>query len=179
MRSFANISTVSKKEFSMCLPFLGKETLIVKNKLRKLFVSQFPSFKLRIVLKPSIKIGSFFNFKDTIPFRDWSYVVYKFSCGNYDITYIGKTTRHLLVRLSGHLSISHITENEGKYNINQTTAIREHLRVCEHFSDIDNFKILASGNTDIELLIKESLLEGRERPLLNEQVVKSFQLALF
>ena len=34
-------------------------------------------------------------------------------------------------------------------------AIREHLRVCEHLSDIDNFKILASENTDIQLLTKD------------------------
>ena len=33
------VSTVSKMEFSMCLPFPGKGTLIVKNKLRKLFAS--------------------------------------------------------------------------------------------------------------------------------------------
>ena len=57
------VSTAFKKEFSICLPFLGKETLIVKNKLTKLFASQFPAFKLRIVLKPGIKIGSFFNLK--------------------------------------------------------------------------------------------------------------------
>ena len=103
----------------MCLPFLGKETLIVKNKLRKLFASQFP---------PGIKIGSFFNL-DTIPFRARSYAVYKFSCGNCDIIYIGKTTRHLLVRLSEHLGISHITGKDRKYNIYRTTAIWEHLRV--------------------------------------------------
>ena len=48
------------------------------------------------------KIGSFFNFKDIIPFRARSYIVYKFSCGDCDITYIGKTARHLLVRLSEH-----------------------------------------------------------------------------
>ena len=46
----------------------------------------------------------------------------------------------------------HITAKERKYNINQTTAIMEHLRVCKHFGDIDNYNILASGNTDIELL---------------------------
>ena len=42
------VPTVSKKEFNICLPFLGKETLIVNNKLRRLFASQFPAFKLRI-----------------------------------------------------------------------------------------------------------------------------------
>ena len=172
------VSTVPKKEFSICLPFLGKETLVVKNKLLKLFSSLFPAFKLRIVLKPGIKIGSLLNFKDIIPFGARSFVVYKFSCGNCDITYIGKTTRHLLVRMSEHLGISYKTGKDRKYNIKQTSAIREHLRVCNHKSDVNNFKILASANTDFELLIKESLLVDSEKPLLNKQV-KSFQLSLF
>ena len=98
-------------QYSYTFLFLGDAYM--KNKLRKLFLSQFPAFKLRIGLKPGNKIGSFFSFKD-IPFRARSYIVYKFSCSNRNITYIKKTTWHLLVRLSEHLDISHITWERDK-----------------------------------------------------------------
>ena len=177
-RAKSSATTVPKKEFSICLPFLGKETLIVKKKLLKLFSLQFPHFKLRIVLKSGIKISSLLNFKDTIPFGARSFVIYKFTCGNCDITYIGKTKRHFMVRISEHLGISYKTGKATKYNDKQTTAVREHLRLCEHTSDVTNFKVLNHGSTDFELLIKESLLVGKEQPQLNKQV-KSFKLSLF
>ena len=62
VESQPKVSTVSKKEFSICLPFLGKETLIVKNKLRKLFASQFPALKLRIVVK-ALKLAASLTLK--------------------------------------------------------------------------------------------------------------------
>ena len=172
------VTTVPKREFMICLPFLGNETLIVKKKLLKLFSTQFPAFKLLIVLKSGIKIGSLLNFKDIIPFGARSHVVYKFSCGNCDITYLGKTKRHLLVRMSEHLGISYKTGKPRKYNAQQTTAVREHLRLCKHTSDVKNFKIVSHANSDFELLIKESLLVAKEQPELNKQI-KSFQLSLF
>ena len=55
----------------------------------------------------TLTLAALFNFKD-IPFRVLLYVVYKFSCGNFDITYSWETTRRLLVRLS---------KNDRKYNI--------------------------------------------------------------
>ena len=157
---------------------MGSETLIVKKKLKKLFSNEFlHKFKLQIVLKSGIKIGSLLKFKD-IPFDARSHVVYKFSCGNCDITYLGKTKRHLLVRMSEHLGISYKTGKPRKYNNLQTTAVREHLRLCKHESDVNNFKIVSYANTDFELLIKESLLVTKEQPELNKQI-KSFQLSLF
>ena len=170
--------TVPKKEFVMCLPFLGRETLALKKKLLSFFSSQFPAFKLKIVLQSGIKIGNLLNFKDILPFGVRSFVIYKYKCGHCNMTYIGKTTRHLLVRMSEHLGISYITRKDRKYNDKQTTAIREHIRLCKHSGDFSNFEIVSQANTDFELLLKESLLVGHEQPFLNKQV-KSFQLSLF
>ena len=170
--------TVPKKEFTVCLPFLGKETLLVKRKLEKLFSLMWPAFKLRVVLNSGIKIGSLFNFKDNLPFGVRSFVVYKYTCGDCYITYIGKTTRHLLVRMSEHLGISFKTGAVRKYHEKQTTAIREHIRSCKHTGDVSNFSVLANARNDFELLVKESLLIGKEQPVLNKQI-KNFQLSLF
>ena len=86
------------------------------------------------------------------------------------MTYIGKTTRHLLVRMSEHLGISHRTKKSRKYNPKQTTAIREHSRLCDHTGCFDDFKIITEGKTDFELLLKEALLVGKEQPILDKQV---------
>lgn len=158
--------------------FLAKETLLVKRKLEKLFSLMWPAFKLRVVLNSGIKIGSLFNFKDNLPFGVRSFVVYKYTCGDCYITYIGKTTRHLLVRMSEHLGISFKTGAVRKYHEKQTTAIREHIRSCKHTGDVSNFSVLANARNDFELLVKESLLIGKEQPVLNKQI-KNFQLSLF
>ena len=43
---------------------------------------------------------------------------------------------------------------------------------------LDGFRILARGNTDIELLIKESLLIADQRPILNSNI-SSLELRVF
>ena len=50
------------------------------------------------------RLSSHFRFKDVIPKELQSHIVYKFSCGNC------KTERHLNVRSSEQLGISHSTE---------------------------------------------------------------------
>ena len=172
------IPTVPKKEFLMCLPYLGQQTIAIKKKLQNFFSSQFPAFKLKIVLKSGIKIGSFLNFKDILPFGARSLVIYKYSCSHCNMTYIGKTKRHLLVRMCEHLGTSYKTGKESKYNPAKTSAIREHIRLSKHTGDISNFKIVSYANNDFEALIKESLLVGLQKPSLNKQV-NSFKLELF
>ena len=38
-----------------------------------------------------------------------SHLVYKFSCGNWNVTYYGKTERYLNVKFSEHIDVSHLT----------------------------------------------------------------------
>ena len=170
--------TVPRKEFMICLPFLGRETIAMKKKLISLFSSQFPAFKLKIVLKSGLKLGSFFSFKSILPFGVRSLVIYKYTCSHCNMTYIGKTKRHQLVRMCEHLGISYKTGHDSKYNPESTTAVREHIRTTKHPGNFNDFEIISYANTDFEALIKESLLVGLEKPILNKQV-KSFKLELF
>ena len=171
-------ASVEKREFVICLPFLGSETLMVKSKLKKLFAAVFPAYKIKIALRAGIKIGSLFNYKDKISSKSRSHVVYKFTCGDCNVTYIGKTIRHFKVRMCEHLGISHITGKLRKYNPNQDTAIKKHLRDTGHQCSCDNFEIINRANTDLELLIKESLLINKHNPVLNKQI-KNYTLSLF
>ena len=50
---------------------------------------------------------SLFHFKDVILKELQSHLVYKFTCANCNVFYYGKTERHLNVRSSEHIGISH------------------------------------------------------------------------
>ena len=53
-----------------------------------------------------------------------SHLVYEFSCGTCNVTYYGKTERHLNVRSSAHIGISHLT---GKRVESKSSAVSDHL----------------------------------------------------
>ena len=79
------------------IPYVGKVSSEFKNKLKLLFLKD-----LKVDISPvfnSFKISSYFSLKSRSPSRLASNVVYKFSClCDANLTYIGKTKRHLCVR---------------------------------------------------------------------------------
>ena len=56
--------------------------------------------------------------------------------------------------------------------------VSDHLLQCNCAIDFDHFDVLASDTNSFRLLIKESLLIKRDKPVLN-CTVKSFPLKLF
>ena len=118
-------------------------------------------YQLPVATDAGIKIGSFLNFKDILPSGVRSLLVYKYTCSHCNMTYIGKTKRHHLVRMCEHLGISYKT-------LNESTAVREHIRLSKHPADFNNFKIVSYASTNFEALIKESLLVGPDKPPLNK-----------
>ena len=89
-----------------------------------------------------------------------SNVVYKFQClCDADQVYIGKTKRHLTVRVREHG--------------NSRSAIFDHLQLCSRCKDnfsCNRFKILDRGRDDFETTIKEALHIKNSRPKLNKQL---------
>ena len=57
-------------------------------------------------------------------------------------------------------------------------AISDHLLQCDSPVTFDDFDILASDSNKVKLLIKESLLNKRDKSVLN-RTAKSFLLDLF
>ena len=85
--------------------------------------------------------------------------VYKFTCfDDQNLFYIGKTIRHLAVRSKEHL--------KGK------SAVFDHVQNCRNCKDasIENFKILNTGNSDLEIKILEALQIKDLKPKLNNQL---------
>ena len=89
---------------------------------------------------------------------------FKASCGKI-LSYIGKTKRHLTVKVQVHLS--------GKSGI---SAIHEHISSCKdcHSCTISNFYIISQANTDFEAKIKEALCIKKYAPKLNNQIYHCF-----
>ena len=77
-----------------------------------------------------------------------------------------------------HLGISHLTGKRRTLKPGQSTAIFEHTLFCKGTPSFSDFDILARDSNDYKLLLKESLLINRDKPLLNKTVL-SIPLELF
>ena len=74
------------------------------------------------------------------------------------------------------MGILHLTNKHLK-NVKQS-AISDHLLTCDRNIIFNDFTILSKDSKNINLLIKESLLISRDKPILNK-TVRSFPLELF
>ena len=74
------------------------------------------------------------------------------------------------------MEISNLTEKRVK-NMKES-AVCDHRLHCDCVISLDDFDVLASDNNNFRLLIKESALIKRDKPILN-RTIKSFPLKLF
>ena len=96
------ISTVPRMEFMMVLPFLGTTSVKVKNNLVRSFRQIIPFSKLEIVFKTSKRLSACFTFKDKFPKSLMSGVIYKSTCAERNLSYIGCTKKFWEKHLEEH-----------------------------------------------------------------------------
>ena len=89
--------------------------------------------------------------KNSVPFDIRSYVVYEFVCGSCKADYIGRTKRHLSVRIKEDL------ETDKKSHVYK--HLNESQR-CKALSNSDCFSILDYATTQYSLSIKEGMHIG-------------------
>ena len=135
-----------------------------------------PFVKLELFLNHQHVLPIFFQFKDKMPCCLRSNVVYKFSCGRCNATYYGETCRHLSVRVDEHSGVSPLTGKKSKSK--KSTAVKDDMPLCDHIVSIDDFKILATSDSDFHVKVKEILSISRDEPILNKNE-KSLPLYLF
>ena len=175
----ATENSQQKKEVIFPMVFLGKITLQVKKKLQSSFKELCPGLKLKIVLSSPNRLRSGFLFKDRLPREMDSMLLYKFTCGVCNCTYIGETKRHFEVTSSEHMGISILTGNLLKYNASNATAVRKHCNDLEHDNGTDNIKIVGHASNKYHLRLKESLLTSLVNPtIINVQKSLSHCLSL-
>ena len=113
-------------------------------------------YKLNVIFKSPSKIVNRFHFKDVLPKKLCSGIVYSFKCNSCNAIYYGKTKRHFYVRAAEHMGISHLTNKRLK-NVKQS-AISDHMLTCVCNINFNNFTILSKDSNNMNLLIKESLV---------------------
>ena len=91
-------------------------------------------------------------------------------------SYYGETCRHLSVRVGEHLDVSPLTGKKSKSK--KSTAVKDHMLLCDHIVSIDDFKILATSDSDFHVKVKGSLVISRDEPILNKNET-SLPLYLF
>ena len=92
-------------------------------------------------------------------------IIYKFSCGSCQGSYIGSTTKQSRIRFFQHLGKSPRTNRPVTVPAHSTP--RNHCHESDHLLSLNDFKIIDSANNEHELRILESLFICKEKPSLN------------
>ena len=164
-----------KKELVCVLPFIGKKSLQLRSKLVKSVQNNLSFCHLKVVFQSPYKLHRLFRFKDTLNKKIRSHLVYRYSCNSLNATYYGKTYRHFFARAAEHMGTSNLTGKRVK-DVKES-AVSDHVLACDCVIDFDHFDILVSDTNSFRLLIKESLLIKRDKPILI-RTVKSQPLKL-
>ncbi|CAF1410790.1 unnamed protein product [Adineta steineri] len=85
------------------VPFYGKPSQIYAKRVTAVVNKQYPLKKVRVVSDVPNRIGQNFTTKDQIPTELKAGVVYQATCPQCNEKYIGKTKRHLKIRVNEHL----------------------------------------------------------------------------
>ena len=156
---------VPKRELICVLPYLGKALLDLRTRLRRTIERNLPFCKLKIIFRSKCRLNTLFHFKDSLEKEIHSGIIYRYTCSNCKVTYYGKTFRHFYTRAAEHMGISKLTGKRLKTVMQ--SAISDHLLQCNCTINFDDFDILAIESNKFKLLLRESLLIKRDKPILN------------
>ena len=96
----------------------------LRSRLNNCFNKRLPQCNIKVIFQSKNCLSNRFWFKDSIPKELRSHIVYKFLCSNCNITYYGKTERHLNVRPGEHLSLLALPGR--RVNNNRKLAVKDH-----------------------------------------------------
>ena len=151
-RSAELVTTVPKKDIILVLPFLGFQSEALTRRVKSCIGKFYGCVNLRVI----------FPYKDRFSRSQRSKIVYKASCWDCDSFYIGKTKRRLHDRKSEHFKA--LTQ------VGHASAVADHTISTGHNIKWDHFEILATGKSDLQCKIKETLLISDLKPSLNENI---------
>ena len=133
----------------LVLPYLGFQSEAFTRRLKSC-VSKFYGFvNLRVIFQNTCRVKSFFPCKDRFNRSQKSKIVYKATCWDCDAFYIGKTKRRLHDRKTEHF--------KALTNVGHASAVAYHAISTGHNIKWDHFEVLASGKSDLQCKIKETL----------------------
>ena len=157
-----------EKPIYFSFPYFDPFSEKLKQDLLTLLSKYYSKDKFCVILVNNFTIGSFFNYKDKLPLHLRSSLVYKYSCVYCTSEYVGMTTRTLGTRVAEHAGISF--RSGVPLTSPPHSAVRDHSELCSTNVDINNFKVLATSSSEIDLKILESIHIFKSRPGLNSQL---------
>ena len=160
--------TVPKKDVLIVLYFFGQFSLNLRSRLHNFFNKTLPKYNIKFISQSKNRLSNRFWFQDSITKELRSHLVYRLLCWDYV-----ETERHLNIRSWEYLSLSALT---GKRETTKNWQSKITACFLIPWVRLNNFQFWRISQ--IKLLIKESLLVSRDRPLLNKQV-KSIPLQLY
>ena len=86
-----NFCIVPKKELICVFPSLGRKSLEIKKQLQNDIERTSPYCKLKVIFRSPSKIVKHFHFKDMLPKKLCSGIIYSFKCNSCNAIYYGKT----------------------------------------------------------------------------------------
>ena len=160
------VTTVPKLPLYLKIPFLSiKSNSSLKEELSKLISEYYPQVELNLIFHNKNTVASFFRYKDQVPTRVLSNVVYQYTCPECSVTYVGETGRHMYTRVAEHMGISPRT---GLPVTHPKSNIFSHFTDTGHRISETSFKtIISSQNSNLKLL--ESICIHQLKPILNDK----------
>ena len=137
------------------LPYLGPPLVKLVKYLKNVLQRYYPQVEFKFSLSNSLKIKSFFYYKDHLPLDLRSGIVYKYTCGICNDSYIGSSIKQARVRFSQHHGFSFITSRPISCPTN--SSIQDHCNSKDHMFKYEYFNVLDSGASNTDLRILESL----------------------
>ena len=125
----------------------------------KLVSKSLPLGNLKVIFQSKNRLSSFFKFKGFIPLYLRSHLIYKFQCGNSNITYYGETERQIKVRAGEHISMSPLTGK--RVNNNTESSVKDHCLFSGHVCSFDDFTVLNHESHKFKRLLKNLYLLPR------------------
>jgi len=96
------VAGCEKRRMFVEIPFIGKQTDLMKKKIDRLAAKVRPDLDIRFFAKPPRSVQTYFPTKDPVPKHLQTGVVYSVSCKDCGDTYVGKTIRQCGRRICEH-----------------------------------------------------------------------------
>ena len=97
-----------KKELICVLPFIGNKSLQLRTRLVNSIEHNLKFCKLKVIFQSPCKLGSLFDYKDSLKKVIYSDIVDRYTCSNCRVTYYVKTYHHFFSRAAEHMRISNL-----------------------------------------------------------------------
>ena len=165
-QSPAELITVEIKQIFLSFPYFGPSSFELSKTLTVSIQShRYLQIEFNFCFKNKFSIKSLFNYKDSLPDELCSNIIYKFSCGTCQGSYIGSTTKQSRIRFYQHLGMSPRTNRP--VSCPTHSSPRNPCHNNNHPFSINQFQIIDTINNELDLRILESLYINQEKPNLN------------